>query len=61
MRARRIAMLCLLAVGVVAPVAAQNQKVDGTPPGEAEMMAAMMKAGEPGENHKHLGRMAGDW
>ena len=62
MKARRIAMLCLFALsGVVAPVLAQNQKVDGAPPSEAEMMAAMMKAGQPGENHKHLARMAGDW
>jgi hypothetical protein len=59
MKVSGIAMLCLL--GIVAPVVAQNQKVDGTPPGEAEMMAAMMKAGSPGENHKHIGRMVGDW
>jgi hypothetical protein len=65
MKARGTAMLCLFAllglVGIVAPVAAQNQKVDGTPPGEADMMATMMKAAAPGEQHKHLARMAGDW
>jgi hypothetical protein len=59
MKVRGIAILCLLALS--APVVAQEKKAEGTPPGEAEMMAAMMKAGEPGENHKHLGRMAGDW
>jgi Protein of unknown function (DUF1579) len=61
MKARRIAMLCLLGVFGAIGVVAQNQKVDGTPPGEAEMMAAMAKAAAPGENHKHIGRMAGDW
>lgn len=62
MKARGIAMLCLLTlVGVVAPVLAQNEKAEGKPPGEAEMMAAMMKAAQPGEQHKHLARMAGDW
>lgn len=61
MKARGIAMLCLISLAGVSPVLAQNQKVDGTPPGEAESMAAMMKAAQPGEEHKHLGRMAGDW
>lgn len=58
MKVRGIAILCLLALS--APVAAQDKKVEGGAPGEAEM-AAMMKAAQPGENHKHLARMAGDW
>ena len=58
MKVRGIAILCLLALS--APVAAQDKKPEGGAPGEADM-AAMMKAAEPGENHKHLGRMAGDW
>ena len=61
MKARAIAMLCLSTLLGVSGVMAQDKKAEGKPPGEAEMMAAMMKAGEPGENHKHLGRMAGDW
>jgi hypothetical protein len=59
MKVRGIAILCLLALS--APVVAQDKKAEGSAPGEAEMMAAMMKAGQPGEQHKHLGRMAGDW
>lgn len=61
MRARGFAMLCLVSLMGAVPVLAQNQKVDGTPPGEAEMMAAMMKASQPGQEHKNLARMAGDW
>ncbi len=61
MKIRGLAFLLLLtAVSPVSPVGAQNQKVDGTP-GEADMMAAMMKAAQPGEQHKHLARYVGDW
>lgn len=64
MKARAIAMLCLsmlLGVSGVPGAMAQDKKAEGKPPGEAEMMEAMMKAAQPGENHKHLARMAGDW
>jgi hypothetical protein len=58
MKVRGIAILCLMALS--APVVAQDKKAEGKAPGEAEM-AAMMAAAQPGENHQHLGRMAGDW
>ncbi|MES1243043.1 MAG: DUF1579 domain-containing protein [Acidobacteriota bacterium] len=59
MKARGLAMLCLFSlVGVVAPVLAQQDK-NAAPP--AMDMDAMMKAAQPGEQHKHLARMAGDW
>lgn len=65
MKARRFTMLCLISlVGVMAPVLpvlAQNEKVDGGPSQPDMDMAAMMKAAQPGEQHKHLARMVGDW
>jgi hypothetical protein len=57
-KVRGIAMLCLLMV--VAPVMAQDKKAESKGPSEADM-AAMMAAAQPGENHKHLSQMAGDW
>ena len=52
------AALCLLAL----PAFAQDKPKEpaGHPPGGPEM-EAMMKAMMPGEPHKHLARMAGDW
>ncbi|HVS00834.1 MAG TPA: DUF1579 domain-containing protein [Thermoanaerobaculia bacterium] len=51
--------LCMLA-GVVG--AQEKQGGQQTPPAISQGdMEAMMKAGTPGENHKHLGRMAGNW
>ena len=65
MKARGFAMLCLIslagAVAPVSPVLAQNAKVDGGAPSETEMMAEMAKASQPGEQHKHLALMVGDW
>lgn len=61
MKARTIAMLCLSTLLGVSGVMAQDKKPEGTAPSEAEMMAAMMKAAQPGEQHKHLARYAGDW
>lgn len=64
MKARGIAVLCLLAAiaGVSAPAWAQNEKIDGPGTAAPEMdMAAMMEAMTPGEPHKQLARMAGDW
>jgi Protein of unknown function (DUF1579) len=64
MKARAIAMLCLstlLGVSGVPGAMAQDKKAEGAAPSEAEMMDAMMKAAQPGEQHKHLARMAGDW
>ncbi|MES1211819.1 MAG: DUF1579 domain-containing protein [Acidobacteriota bacterium] len=61
MKIRGLAFLLLLtAVSPLSPVMAQDQKANGTP-GEAEMTAAMMKAAQPGEQHKHLARYVGDW
>ena len=61
MKARAIAMLCLSTLLGVSGAMAQDKKAEGAAPGEAEMMDAMMKAAQPGEQHKHLARMAGDW
>jgi hypothetical protein len=62
MKVRGIAVLCLFAMaGAVAPVLAQNEKMDGVKPSEADMMAAMEKAAAPGQNQKNLARLAGDW
>ncbi len=61
MKARGIAMLCLFTlVGAVAPVLAQEQKSQKDQD-EAAVMDAMMQASKPGEQHKHLARMVGDW
>jgi hypothetical protein len=58
MRARAIAMLCLSALLGVSGARAQGEK--GAAPAPPDM-DAMMKAAQPGEQHKHLARMAGDW
>jgi hypothetical protein len=60
MKVRGIAVLCLLAMTSL-PALAQEKKPEGEHAmGNAEM-EAMAKAGSPGEQHKHLARMAGDW
>ena len=52
------AALCLLAL----PVFAQDKPKEPMAPAmSAAEMEAMQKAGTPGEPHKHLARMAGDW
>jgi hypothetical protein len=51
------AALCLLAL----PVLAQDKSKEPAPAMGAAEMEAMMKAMSPGEPHKHLARMAGDW
>lgn len=58
MKSRSIVVLCLLALMSV-PALAQEKKPAGGP-GAAEM-EAWQKAMTPGEPHKHLARMAGDW
>ncbi len=41
---------------------AQENKPEGNPMGMTpEQMESMQKAAAPGEMHKHLGKMAGDW
>jgi hypothetical protein len=58
MKVRGIAVLCLLALTCI-PALAQEKKPEGAP-GAAEM-EAWQKAMTPGEPHKHLARMTGDW
>jgi hypothetical protein len=57
MKVQGIAFLCLL--GAVAPVLAQDHKMEGAPAGGD--MEAMMKAISPGPQHKQMARMAGNW
>lgn len=55
------AALSLLALATV-PAMAQDKPKETAPPGmDPAAMEAMMKAGSPGENHKHIARYAGDW
>lgn len=51
------AALCLLAL----PALAQDKPAAPAPAMDAAAMAAMQKAMTPGEQHKHLARMVGDW
>ena len=54
------AALSLLALAV--PVFAQDKPKEAAPPEmDPAAMEAMMKAGSPGEQHKHIARYAGDW
>lgn len=57
-----LALASLLALPV-SPAAAQGgQEGQPKPGGEGDpMMEAMIKAGTPGEHHKAVGRMVGDW
>jgi hypothetical protein len=51
----------MLSLCMLAGVAGAQEKKPETPAmGQAEM-EAMAKAATPGENHKHLGRMVGNW
>lgn len=52
-----LALLIVLAV----PVLAQDKPKEGAPAMGGPEMEAMMKAMTPGEPHKHLAKMAGDW
>ena len=58
----RLAALGCLAVLVLAPAAlAQDKPAGGMSKEQLAMMEAMQKAGTPGENHKLLASMTGDW
>ncbi len=59
MRIRPIAILCLLALVLAVPAVAQEEPK--APAMGGPEMEAMMKAMSPGEQHKHLARLAGDW
>lgn len=43
------------------PADKKDDKAAAQPPSEAEMMAEMMKLAQPGENHKVLENMVGNW
>jgi hypothetical protein len=60
MKVRGFAALCLIAMTAV-PALAQDKKPEGGQAMSGAEMDAMMKAMAPGEQHKHLARMAGDW
>jgi Protein of unknown function (DUF1579) len=55
-----LSLLTLLAVLAV-PVMSQDKPKEDAPAMGGPEMEAMMKAMTPGEPHKHLARMAGDW
>jgi Protein of unknown function (DUF1579) len=56
-----LSLLALL-LAVAVPLLAQDKPKEQAPPGmSAADMEAMQKAMTPGEPHKHLARMAGDW
>jgi hypothetical protein len=63
----RSTTMALTLVALALPVAAQHtEHQPATPPAGAPAMGgpemeAMIKAMTPGEEHKHLARMAGDW
>jgi hypothetical protein len=59
----RLAVLGCLAVLVVVPAALAQDKppAGGMSKEQLAMMEAMQKAGTPGENHKLLASMVGDW
>lgn len=52
-----------LLLGLALAVPAANLAQEGAEEGmsQEEMMQAMMKLAEPGEHHKHLAMMEGDW
>jgi hypothetical protein len=54
-------VLCLLALMLAGSVVAQEEPKPAAPAMDAAMQEAMMKAMTPGEPHKHLAKMAGDW
>jgi hypothetical protein len=56
--------LALASLALLAATARADEKkpAEGAPPGMSEAdMKAMMAAGTPGPEHKHLASMAGDW
>jgi len=58
----RLAVLGCLAVLVAVPAAlAQDKPAGGMSKEQMAMMEAMQKAATPGENHKLLASMTGDW
>jgi hypothetical protein len=60
MKARSIAVV--LSLFALCPTFAQEKpKEPAAPPMGGPEMEAMMKAMQPGENHKHLAWFAGDW
>ncbi len=61
MRIRPIVVLCLLALALTVPAVAQEEPKAAAPAMGGAEMEAMMKAMTPGEPHKHLARLAGDW
>ena len=63
MKGRIVLALCALAL-VCAPALAEDKKAEAAAAAAAAPapdMAAMMKAMSPGEPHKHLAKLAGDW
>lgn len=62
MKVRSTIAVLWLALGLAGAAFAQDQPPAGPAgqPSQAEM-EAMMKLISPGENHKHLGRLVGDW
>jgi hypothetical protein len=63
MKTRSIAVvLSLLALLLAIPALTQDKPKESPPGmGDPAMHEAMMKAMSPGEPHKHLAKMAGDW
>src|SRR5438270_4999433 len=57
-------IIVLLLAGLLAlPLRAEDAPAakPASPPDEAQMMAVMMEMAKPGENHKRLADMAGEW
>lgn len=54
-------VLCLLALALAVPAVAQEEPKPAAPAMSAAEMEAMQKAGSPGEPHKHMARLVGDW
>lgn len=61
MKVRGTAILCLLALMSMPVLAQQEKPPAGMPDMNSPEMQAMMKNMSPGENHKRLARMTGDW
>jgi len=57
-----VVVLCFCSLLVPLALFAQDKPKEQGPPGMSNAeMEAMMKAMSPGEQHKHLARLAGDW
>ena len=62
MRTRSIVVVLCFCILVPLTAFAQDKPKEQAPPGmSAAEQEAMMKAMSPGEQHKHLARLAGDW